>query len=333
MANKNDNTEVVERGFLKKPENWWIIVGVIVVLIAIGTPFLILFKLGWHLTYHQFEKIGVVGDYFGGTTVGLFTLASILFVIATIVMQKEELKMQRIELSQTRKEYETGNNTAKVQQIDNAFYNMLSLLHQIVNNIEISVDYKIKHTGRKAFVNLSNTFQYEFAQKDYLNENPDKGFNDWLSGKTAKKYMEEFFGREDTISQQTLDEYYEDFHRRFGNDIGHYMRFNYRIVKFIVSNVAENEKEQKEISEKTGRETIIADRRYYLGLLRAQWSNAEFELILINSLYSENRKFKDLILKYDVLDIEITENKSDIFKLKDSMNKFKAYRKLIEVKK
>ena len=44
-------------------------------------------------------------------------------------------------------------------------------------------------------------------------------------------------------------------------------------------------------------------------MLRAQWSNAEFELILINSLYRENHKFKDLIMKYDVLDIEDTENK------------------------
>lgn len=85
-----------------------------------------------------------------------------------------------------------------------------------------------------------------------------------------------------------MDEVYKEFHDDFGNDIGHYMRFNYRIVKFIVNNVANDETEQMKIKEATGRETIIADRRYYFGLLRAQWSNAEFELILINSLYSEN---------------------------------------------
>jgi hypothetical protein len=64
-------------------------------------------------------------------------------------------------------------------------------------------------------------------------------------------------------------------------------------------------------------------------------SNAEFELILINSLYHKNLKFKKLILEYDVLDLEDKENpNSNIFKLKeDSMKKFKAYRKLIEVEK
>ncbi|MDQ0976506.1 hypothetical protein QFZ31_006384 [Neobacillus niacini] len=156
----------------------------------------------------------------------------------------------------------------------------------------------------------------------------------WLDNPIQKKeYNEKIFSNVDTINQEGLDEVYKTFHELYGNQIGHYMRFNYRIVKFIVNNVANDENEQKEILEKYGRETIIGDRRYYFGMLRAQWSNAEFELILINSLYSENRKFKELILKYDVLDIEDTENKADTFKLKDSMNKFKAYRKLIEVKK
>ncbi|ETI69445.1 hypothetical protein BAVI_07701 [Neobacillus vireti LMG 21834] len=112
------------------------------------------------------------------------------------------------------------------------------------------------------------------------------------------------------------------------------MRFNYRIVKFIVANIANDENEQKKIKEETGRETIIGDRRFYFGMLRAQWSNVEFELILVNSLYSENHKFKELILKYDVLDMEVTDNPTpEIFKLKDSMDKFVAYRELIEIKK
>lgn len=311
----------------------WLIAGGIVIIFALINPFVIMLLSETGFTVTGIGKLGTVGDFLGGTTVGLLSLASILFVIHTITIQSKELALQRRELELTREEFKTGNETAKVQQIDNAFYNMLSLLHQIVNNIEISDNSKSKHTGRKAFVNLNNIYQYEFAQKEYLNENPDKGINDWLSGKTAEPYMEKFLGRENTISQKALDEYYKDFHRRFGNDIGHYMRFNYRIVKFIVNNVAENEKEQKEISNKTGRETIIGDRRYYLGLLRAQWSNAEFELILINSLYSENRKFKELILKYDVLDIEDTDNKTNIFKLKESMDKFKAYKSLIEVNK
>ncbi len=46
------------------------------------------------------------------------------------------------------------------------------------------------------------------------------------------------------------------------------MRNNYRIVKFIVENVADNEEKQK-IKEKTGRDSIIEDKRFYFGTLRA----------------------------------------------------------------
>ncbi|WP_257148022.1 putative phage abortive infection protein [Bacillus sp. AW] len=297
--------------FLKK-ENWWILLGILVIAVAIATPFAILYTLGWKFDYEQFNKLGVVGDFFGGTTVGLFTLASIMFVIAAIVMQKKELALQRVELQLTRDEFSIGNNTAKVQQIDNAFFNMLTLHHQIINHIS-TVESQRTITGREAIVKFKSIYENKLKTKQYSCGN---------------------FKTYDAITQETLDEVYGNFHNKYGNDIGHYMRNNYRIVKFIVNNVAENEEEQQKIKKKTGREPIIGDKRYYFGMLRAQWSNAEFELILINSLYSKNYKFKKLILEYDVLDIlETSQNNNNLeskIKLKKSMQTFIAYASLIE---
>ena len=54
------------------------------------------------------------------------------------------------------------------------------------------------------------------------------------------------------LSQAELNEVYKDFHDTYGNYIGHYMRNNYRIVKFIVNNVANDKDEQKKIKEETG---------------------------------------------------------------------------------
>ncbi|WP_240523729.1 putative phage abortive infection protein [Bacillus cereus] len=54
-------------------------------------------------------------------------------------------------------------------------------------------------------------------------------------------------------------------------------------------------KKNKKIKEETKRDTFFGDKRFYFGTLRAQWSNAEFELIFINSLYERNSKFKNLI--------------------------------------
>lgn len=318
---------ILEKDKEKLPKGWFI-TGAIVIGLAILNPFFIMWLSKTGFTVDQIDKLGTIGDFFGGTTVGLLSLASILFVIHTIGIQRRELEL-------TREEFKTGNTTAKVQQIDNAFFNMLSLHHQIVNNITITDSKGTIYTGRKAFEAIKDIYQRDFAVIEFLKENPDKGLKDWLNGKTQKHYIEKLFCSEDTITTEALDKYYKDFHGEYGNNIGHYMRNNYRIVKYIVNNVVNDEDEQKKIKEETGRETIIGDRRYYFGMLRAQWSNAEFELILINSLYSENHKFKNLIIKYDVLDMEDKENNTDpeVFKIKESMSKFKAYRKLIEIKK
>lgn len=313
-----------------KKEKGWFVTGIIIIILAVIDPFLIMLLSKTSFSISAIGNLGTLGDFFGGTTVGLFSLASILFVIHTIGIQRSELEL-------TRKEFEVGNKTAKVQQIDNAFFNMLSLHHQIVNNITITKDNKII-TGRETFSTLKDICK-NYLARYYHHSDSNKN---WYE--IEEKSVDLDFSAVNTISQAMLDEVYEYFHKNYGNEIGHYMRNNYRIVKYIVENVVETEEEQLKVINETGRTPIIGDRRYYFGMLRAQWSNAEFELILINSLFSDNYKFKNLILLHDVLDIEDkktivnTENNKNnsnlnFFKLKDSMKKFQAFKSLIEVSK
>lgn len=123
-------------------ENKWIFVGGIVIVVAILTP-LILFIVRNHLDQKTFEALGPVGDFFGGTTVGLLTLASMLFVIASISMQRkqldmqqDELKMQREELSKTREEFELTNKTLTKQQFESTFFNMINLHHNLLKDLK-----------------------------------------------------------------------------------------------------------------------------------------------------------------------------------------------------
>ncbi|MBY0027950.1 hypothetical protein H7K20_12645 [Priestia aryabhattai] len=302
------------------------------------------------VNYKTLANIGAVGDFIGGTTVAFLTASSVVLLLATIIMQRKEIKIsqQSIEelvkqtassvkqAEEARKETQITNETMKKQQLETTFFNMLSLHHQIVNSIKIT-DLRNTYTGRGAIARLKAIYEDNFAKKLYFLENPEGGLNGWVNHSyTRKEYLEKLFENDDTINQEILDEVYKDFHDDYGNSIGHYMRNNYRIVKFIVNNVANDKEEQEKIKETTGREPIIDDKRYYFGMLRSQWSNAEFELILVNSLYTENHKFKELILKHDVLDMEETNNiqaSPEVFKLKESMDKFKAYRKLIEISK
>ncbi|ASA23421.1 putative phage abortive infection protein [Paenibacillus donghaensis] len=140
---KNNDNE--EKSWFSKKENWWIICGFVVALGAVAVPFIIMLVANKRFDVNDFKDLGTVGDYFGGTTVGLLSLASIIFVTAAIIMQKEELALQRDEVKKTREEYEITNSTMKKQQFDSTFFNMINLHHNILSEI----NYKDKK-GREA---------------------------------------------------------------------------------------------------------------------------------------------------------------------------------------
>lgn len=129
--------------WIKQNENKWIAGGIITGSIAIVTPIIIYFASGSTLSASSFEKLGTVGDFMGGTTVGLLSLTSILFLVSTLVMQRKELGMQREELELTRKElakankqYEITNETMLKQQFETTFFNLISMHKQLVNGIK-----------------------------------------------------------------------------------------------------------------------------------------------------------------------------------------------------
>ncbi|WP_343311245.1 putative phage abortive infection protein [Bacillus atrophaeus] len=111
-------------------ENSWANAGKTVSVVAVITPFIILFFVWVIAKSINFNDLGPVGDFFGGITVGLFNLASILLVLSTVKLQGEELK-------ETRKEFKTTNETLLKQQTDNTFFNMINLHNQIVSELNI----------------------------------------------------------------------------------------------------------------------------------------------------------------------------------------------------
>lgn len=151
----------------------WFFSGIIIIILAVINPFFIMLLSKTGFSTSEIGELGTIGDFFGGTTVGLLSLASIFFVIHTIGIQRSELEL-------TREEFKTGNTTAKVQQIDNAFFNMLSLHHQIVNNIELTL-FKSSYSGRKAISKLKDIYEERFALKIYFIENPEASLSNWTN--------------------------------------------------------------------------------------------------------------------------------------------------------
>ncbi|PEE29882.1 hypothetical protein CON98_11900 [Bacillus toyonensis] len=351
IDNENKNTEGWAKFFT------WI--GFALVPIAMAMPFIV-----YHFDFSYLEKLGPIGDFIGGTTVTFLTGASVFLLIATNIMQRKELQMSRKSIDEmvkqteasveqmaasvqqaeeARKETQITNETMKRQQFETTFFNMLTLHHQIVNEIKI-VYYngpvrlagtRQEYMGREAIIQLKSIFENRLAKLAFGIKYPGEEWNKYPH-QERDKYKKLLLNESNLVNQEHLNKLYKGIQNEYGNAIGHYMRNNYRIVKFIVENVADNEEEQRRVKKKTGRDMIIGDKRFYFGTLRAQWSNAEFELILINSLYEKNYKFKDLIKKYDVLDIKETNGQilkgkpGGSFVLKADTILSPAYKSLIE---
>lgn len=237
----------------------------------------------WFLTYFILidkspNERGTIGDMFGSIN-ALFSGLALAGIILTILLQRQELKLQREELRDTRKEFETQNETLKLQRFENTFFNLLNLHHQIVNAIDFRF-YKTKEkesfsffgsktkdgeemevvviTGRDVFRNRYNSMLED------LEKQPDNYENIYL------KHYEE---------SQT--------------DFGHYFRNLYRMIKLV---------DQTDFfynsSTVTAKE-IFKTKYRYTCIIRAQISDYELLWLFYNCV-SENgiEKFKPYIEQY-----------------------------------
>jgi hypothetical protein len=169
----------IKKWYLKK-ENILILIGGVIALAAISIPFLIIYLSNSEYSIKGFQNLGVIGDFFGGTTVGLLSLSSIIFVTTAIIMQKEELELQRVEVRKTREEYELTNKTMKIQQFENTFFNMISIYNNIVKNVSFKngKDKKIQYDGKTGLDMLKLIFQQSYLEKEiYLGNDINMKFN------------------------------------------------------------------------------------------------------------------------------------------------------------
>ena len=91
----------------------------------------------------------------------------------------------------------------KQQQIESTFFNMLSLHHQIVNNINFTEkslmnQTKTTHSGREAISRLKDIYEWRYSKRELLKEHPHLDKNIGMSKDTEKKFKEKLFGNVDT---------------------------------------------------------------------------------------------------------------------------------------
>ncbi len=220
----------------------------------------LLLYLVWPIDELSINKSGVFGDSYGLLT-SLFSGLAFAGLIITIVMQKEELKLQREELSLTRdelsgqkEELRVQNETLRQQKFENTFFQMLSLHNEILKSIDIRVNANTEFTGRDAF----EEFHRKFRKLE-----PVRTLENGELGPINAAYLQ--------------------FYTNIQNEIGHYFRNMYNIIKFV-------------------HKSSVADKKLYTNLLRAQLSAFELFFIFYNCLSDMGReKFKPLVEEYSLL--------------------------------
>lgn len=239
------------------------IAGIIVAFGALN-PFIIAMVFGNKPAYETYKDFGQIGDWIGGSSTPIITLASFIIILAAFLAQKEELQLTRIEMKETRLLVEQQSHTMARQRFENTFFQMISLHNQIVSEFML-VDGPNTYIGRLAFKRLHQILNFNHGQTKDLMERTGESFTDLSLIKKA----------------------YDAFFTEYEYLCGHYLRNLYRIYKLIDEN--------NEISEE--------EKEHFSGIIRAQFSSYEQILIFYNGLSSlGSEKFLPLMYKYDAME-------------------------------
>jgi hypothetical protein len=186
-------------------------------VIAVSLVVVGLVTLAWGL--QQFgpttTDLDGLGSFLSGTVGVVWSLAGIMMIYVAflgqrrqMLLQEEDLRLNRVDLRDTRKELKGQKEaleaqlvTAKRQQFENTFFQLVRLHGEILAAVHISDAYG-EYDGRGAFVRLAKILEEQYLY---------------------------FIGRREDAQQEA----YEQVYNLYGGQFGHYFRNLYHIVKFV----------------------------------------------------------------------------------------------------
>lgn len=255
-------------------------------------------------------KLNEVGDFIGGTVASLWSLSGLFFIyIAFLGQQKQmlfqnlELQFNRFEVKSTRFELKEQklqmieqNKSIKLQRFENTFFNMINLLHEIVNSIDI-IEEKENIVTR---LGGSMVEQFNNAEK-HTHFLTKKGKDCFVSFRKELLENYESLSLKDEEEIKKIKIAFRDFYYKNEPDLRHYIQNVFQIALFIEKSEIENKNDYVELfrSQFSTNELVII---YYYSLsdFKYHWFNSFLEnytfLKLFNSgklLKSEHRDFHE----------------------------------------
>lgn len=290
-----------------------IIICALAALTAITALGLYAFKFGFGFA-SKISDWGAVGDFFGGILNPTFALLSLILIAYTLMQNKKaleqsekaiqqgteaieqnekalqvsnkELELTRNELANSSKALEEQASLLAVQSFETTFFNMLDLHNKLLSNIFYG-DGKSYEIIKDQ---LDITFYEDgsFYGEDKIHKGLDSIERLLIAIKSAFEYGK---------NQATVLFIFNTMYKYENKAFGGYFRNLYQILKLIKNSFPD-----------------IGIQKKYSNILRAQLSNQELSLLILNCLcpHVDNGEFSKLVIHFELLEhLDITYNLGD----------------------
>ena len=215
-----------------------------------------------------------IGQFLSGTSGVLFSISAVLAVVLAFLVQRNQIRQQKRQIDLQIQQIENGKINDDVRNFENNFYQLLNIHRDILISLKYSTpENKSAYSTEKI---MTRYYGLEALQKLF-----DKSFYDTIHAFAASRIpMETPF-----YEQENFNNAYSKFIEENNNELGHYFRSIFHILKWIYV--------KRELFEDNG--------KFYSNIVRAQLSSIELLFLFFNGLsdiaeyYSMEVNFKKLI--------------------------------------
>ncbi|WP_310442297.1 putative phage abortive infection protein [Sulfurimonas sp.] len=222
---------------------------------------------------NNWETRGQIGDFIAGHFTALAFIGLLISITQmqnglkkqdeAINIQRDEMRLQREEMKLQREEMKESTKSLMLQAKLYEKQNFETTFFQLL----------------KLYIDIVDNIQHNNITKPVITNKKE----------AISKYMSEFLQKKDgeMNSLKIFNETYSDFMNSNHQHLNHYFRTIYRIVKYV--------DEFEDIHSQI-------DKKFYVNLLRAQFTSFEVALMFFNGLSRDGANMKKYIEKYSLLE-------------------------------
>lgn len=196
--------------------------------------------------------LAALGEFVGGMVNPILTFLTFLGLLWTVILQQQTLKHAQAESKEVRNAMKAQQEALERQNFEATFFNMLNLHNSMIGAMDLRSNGQVVAQGRDCFKTFYARFKLAYSGTKAANE------------------------------RQRIAKAYDSFIKRYRQDLGHYFRYLYNVIRFI--------------------EGSAVDKGRYMKLLRAQLSDYELLLLFYSCQSEVGENFKPYVEEYSLLD-------------------------------